>query len=81
VHGDSTVSGHGPGVTPLLTGPAALLRPQHAPRANLAAIFAVREPAPPRIEPTLTERDRRRPCLARELPPGLAFATAQPGPE
>ncbi len=27
VHGDGIVSGHGPGVTPLLTRPAALLRP------------------------------------------------------
>jgi hypothetical protein len=42
VHGDSVVSGHGPGVTPLLSAPAALLRPVHDAYANLAAIFNVR---------------------------------------
>lgn len=56
VHGDSTVSGHGPGVTPLLTGPAALLRPLIDARANLAALFGVREPAPPRDYPPLAGR-------------------------
>jgi hypothetical protein len=61
VHGDSTVSGHGPGVTPLLTGPAALLRPRHDPRANLAELLGVRRAAPPRERATLIERDRRGP--------------------
>jgi hypothetical protein len=42
VHGDSTVSGHGPGVTPLLTAPMQRLRPAFDPRANLAAIFGLR---------------------------------------
>ena len=53
IHSDSTVSGHGPGVTPLLTGPASLLRPVRNERANLAALFDIREPAPPRSYPTL----------------------------
>jgi hypothetical protein len=48
VHGDSTVSGHGPGVTALLTGPAQLLRPVRRPDANLAKIFGLRELAPAR---------------------------------
>lgn len=74
VHGDSTVSGHGPGVTPLLTGPADLLRPQHEPRANLAEIFGVRTAAPPRNQPTLPERDPRPRCVAPEGPPALAFS-------
>lgn len=74
VHGDSTVSGHGPGVTPLLTGPAALLRPLHDARANLAALFELRRLQPPRERPTLAERDRRRRCVLREAPPALAFA-------
>jgi Domain of unknown function (DUF4438) len=39
VHSDSTVSGHGPGVTALLTGPAVLLRPVRVPTANLAVLF------------------------------------------
>lgn len=42
VHGDSTVSGHGPGVTPLLTGPSALLKPIRDPNANLAILFDLR---------------------------------------
>ncbi len=59
VHGDSTVSGHGPGVTPLLTGPASVLRPWHRPNANLAAMFNIRELRSPRQESTLIERDSR----------------------
>jgi Domain of unknown function (DUF4438) len=46
VHGDSTVSGHGPGVTPLLSGPADALRPLRDPNANLAAFYDLR-PLPP----------------------------------
>lgn len=48
VHGDSTVSGHGPGVSMLFTGPARRLLPVRDPRANLAALYRVREPAAPR---------------------------------
>ena len=57
VHGDSTVSGHGPGVTPLLTGPAELLRTRHDPRANLAEILGIRTASPSRRKLTLIERD------------------------
>ncbi|NMG43224.1 DUF4438 domain-containing protein [Aromatoleum toluvorans] len=73
VHGDSTVSGHGPGVTPLLTGPAALLRPVHDARANLAEIFGVRPAAAPRERPILAEADRRRRRVVCAAPPRLAF--------
>ncbi|MGQ0501758.1 MAG: DUF4438 domain-containing protein [Panacagrimonas sp.] len=55
VHGDSTVSGHGPGFTPLLTGSVAQLRPMMDERANLAAVMGVREPAPLRRYRTLPE--------------------------
>ncbi|MFM0052536.1 DUF4438 domain-containing protein [Caballeronia grimmiae] len=48
VHGDSTVSGHGPGVTALLSGPAQRVRPVFDGRANLAAIFGLRALAPQR---------------------------------
>ena len=48
VHGDSTASGHGPGVTPLLSGPMQRLRPVHAPHANLAVIFGLRALPPAR---------------------------------
>jgi hypothetical protein len=46
VHGDSSVSGHGPGVTPLLCGPAEKLQASHDLQANLANIFGVRQAAP-----------------------------------
>jgi Domain of unknown function (DUF4438) len=65
VHGDSTVSGHGPGVTPLLTGPAELVYPVLDAQANLAAIFNVRPLAVPRQRLTLVERDRRQRCVLR----------------
>jgi hypothetical protein len=81
VHGDSTVSGHGPGVTPLITGPATQLRPYRDPGANIAAVLGIRTPVPPREQPTLPERDRRRACIARELPPRLSFATGGQGGE
>lgn len=77
VHGDSTVSGHGPGVTPLLTGPTQLLRPVRDAGANLAAIFAVRRLAVPTQRLTLAERDRRQRCVLREPPPSLAFSTGE----
>jgi hypothetical protein len=64
VHGDSTVSGHGPGVTALLSGPAALLRPVLASDANLARMLGVREPAAPRERRTLPESEGR--SLVRE---------------
>jgi len=77
VHGDSTASGHGPGVTPLITGPAELLRPLHAPNANLAEIFGVRRAVTPRERLPLTETDRRQRCvLPAGMPPRLAFETA-----
>ncbi len=75
VHGDSTVSGHGPGVTPLLTGPASVLRPIIRANANLAQIFGVRPLAPPRQRMTLPQRDCHRRKIIRELPPMLAFQT------
>ncbi|WP_346778380.1 hypothetical protein [Paraburkholderia sp. Tr-20389] len=59
VHGDSTVSGHGPGVTPLLTGPSSLLKPMHGPRSNLTAIFRLRAIQAPSLQPTFIERSRR----------------------
>ncbi|TPE53245.1 DUF4438 domain-containing protein [Amaricoccus solimangrovi] len=58
VHSDSTVSGHGPGVTALLSGPAGRLRPRHDPNANLAVLYGVRPAAAPRVEPTFTRRTR-----------------------
>jgi hypothetical protein len=73
VHGDSTASGHGPGVTPLLTGPAHLLHPSYDARANLAALFAIRPPTIPRqYEPLANLRFRRRVSLQGRSQAGIS---------
>lgn len=57
VHSDSTVSAHGPGVTVLLTGPAACLRPVHNSGANIAFLYQRRKIAPPRARaPLIAQR-------------------------
>jgi hypothetical protein len=56
VHSDSTVSGHGPGVTPLLTGPAACLQPVRDSRANIAFLYRRRDLGPPRSRTPLAGR-------------------------
>jgi hypothetical protein len=57
VHGDSTVSGHGPGVTPLLTGSAQSLQPIFNPQANLARIFNIRTLPPAKTYTPLVNQD------------------------
>lgn len=61
VHGDSTVSGHGPGVTVLLSGPATVLHPVYNPDANLAVMFGVRSPSPARNYRPITRRHQTQP--------------------
>ena len=56
VHGDSTVSGHGPGVTALLTGPRSAFRVIRDQNANLAALYRVRQPVSPRAYQPLAHR-------------------------
>ncbi|QSA97012.1 DUF4438 domain-containing protein [Methylococcus sp. EFPC2] len=74
VHGDSTASGHGPGVAPLLSGPARVLQPQYDANANLAAIYGVRTPAAARTYSPLSWRERpggqgtRRVAEGRRIP-------------
>jgi len=46
-HGDSTVSGHGPGIVALLTGPIARLCPVLDRNANIAALYQIRPLATP----------------------------------
>jgi Domain of unknown function (DUF4438) len=46
-HGDSTVSGHGPGIVALLTGPVSRLRPVFDRNANIAALYQHRSLAMP----------------------------------
>lgn len=77
VHGDSTVSGHGPGVTPLMTGPADLMKPMRSANANLAEIFGVRRAVPPRERQPFMELDRRARCVLRTPSPQLAFPTQE----
>jgi hypothetical protein len=70
VHSDSTVSGHGPGVTVLMTGPAERLRPRHDPDANLAMLFGLRSLPPAREYQPLAGAERDAACRAcgRGLP-------------
>lgn len=56
VHGDSTVSGHGPGVTVLLTGPASRLQPVITSQANLAIFFGLRSLPPAKAHRPLIGR-------------------------
>jgi hypothetical protein len=56
VHGDSTVSGHGPGVTPLLSGRADRLHAFRKADANLANIFGVKQASPPKQYEKLSRR-------------------------
>jgi hypothetical protein len=61
VHSDSTVSGHGPGVTALLTGPAECLRPIRDGAANIAFIYQRRPYVPPRARAPLAGRGQLAP--------------------
>jgi hypothetical protein len=59
VHGESSVAGHGPGVTTLLSGPASAFSLRRDPRANIAEILAIRAAAPPRPSLPLAMRETR----------------------
>jgi Domain of unknown function (DUF4438) len=56
VHSDSTTAAHGPGVTPLLTGPASCLRPIRDSSANIAYLYQRRTFLPPRARQPLSGR-------------------------
>lgn len=58
VHSDSTVSGHGPGVVTLLTGPAEAVVPVHDSTANFAHLFGLRRPATAKPRRTLVGKDK-----------------------
>lgn len=64
VHGDSTVSGHGPGVVSLLCGPRELCRPRKNPDTNLARLMGLRKAAAPRHRATLIEKQPPLRCRA-----------------
>jgi hypothetical protein len=57
-HSDSTVSGHGPGIVALLTGPASRIRPVFDANANIAALYQRRRLAPPYRRTPISSRTR-----------------------
>jgi hypothetical protein len=62
VHGDSTVSGHGPGVVSLICGPQRYCRALKNRMANLAVVLGIREAAAPRPRATLIQKHPLRLC-------------------
>lgn len=68
VHSDSTVSGHGPGVCVLLTGPASAIKPVFDPRANLCALLGVREPQPLKPRKTWVQQTTRQATRFGQFP-------------
>jgi hypothetical protein len=58
VHGESTVAGHGPGLTTLLTAPAARIRPVLEPDANIARYLDIRTPGPASERDWLPRREQ-----------------------
>ena len=69
VHSESSVAGHGPGVTTLLTGAANRFVLRHDANANVAAILGLRRPATPRNVLPLAQREAAwRATLAHSSP-------------
>ncbi len=70
-HSDSTVSGHGPGIVVLMTGPASRIRPIFDPNANIAALYERRRLAPREHKVPVAGRSQpgigRLPRLRRDL--------------
>lgn len=58
VHSDSTVSGHGPGVVSLLTGPANSIQPVMDAHANIANVLGLRRARRATAKKTLARKDR-----------------------
>lgn len=56
VHSDSTVAGHGPGVTTLLSGPGARIALRFERGANLARVYGLRKLARPAPQKTFVQR-------------------------
>jgi hypothetical protein len=75
VHGDSTVSGHGPGVLALLTSMGGRIEPLVTSRANLAILLGLRRLPPATPHRPLVRAPRAAgalslPAASRLLPPG-----------
>jgi len=67
VHSDSTVSAHGPGVSVLLTGPAACLRPVQDDSANIAYLYDRRSFVAPQNRTPLVARSQPKISYRRVL--------------
>lgn len=67
VHSDSTVAGHGPGISTLLTGPARAIALERNPDANIARILDIRALARPLHQTPLiaSERCERLPTVGQ----------------
>jgi hypothetical protein len=76
VHSESSVAGHGPGVTTLLTGAANRFVLRHDANANIASILGLRRPATPRnvLPLALREAAWRRGVSTRPSPPVTSAA-------
>jgi hypothetical protein len=73
IHSESTVAGHGPGVTTLMSGPAERFELILSEAANIAGYLGIRQPRPPHScapLPVREARERRR--SARAPAPALA---------
>jgi hypothetical protein len=68
VHSDSTIAGHGPGMTALLTGPATMLRPVRDSAANIAFLYGRREFVAPRARVPLAGRGLALPARTKRIP-------------
>lgn len=72
IHSESTVAGHGPGVTTLLSGPAELFSLIPTETANIAAYLGIRPPRPPRARLPLLVREAHERQRAAKFQPDFA---------
>ncbi len=75
VHSDSNVSGHGPGVTPLLISTSGAILPVYSPHANIALVLGLRRRIAPAVAPGPRERAQvwRRAARPALVPPRPAL--------
>ncbi len=67
IHSESTVAGHGPGVTTLMSGPADRFALIETEAANIAAYLGIRPPRPPVTRAPLPVREAREQARARRI--------------
>jgi hypothetical protein len=72
IHSESTVAGHGPGVTTLMSGPADRFELIQSQAANIAAYLGIRTPRPPVSRAPLPVREARERVRARRAFPRIS---------